>query len=254
MPHMRVHTNINTMDSKDFESFESISSSDVNSTTEIKNVIDSEIFNQGIGTELHLTGGLRNAIERGFQETFNYISKHTNPNQYTGMLKNLVNVFTTGALNQNCIYCSKAVDKNLASVSSGVVDDFWVATSTASGSLPDNVSGENYRQFLLQDGQHLSEQLLQQTEDGKRYILTVPVRGKEYAHAMNLVSTSIGNIVIDGQFGLTYNLNSQKERDNFDKYYGGHGRVCMYTTGDAPKVKEIDDEQLVNSFVFLDLV
>lgn len=112
------------------------------------------------------------------------------------------------------------------------------------GGLPQNVAPEHYVSFALKTDQPLSSQLLQRSQEGSRNIIMVAVRGKAVSHAINLVRTDMGAIVIDGQCGLHYNLNAIRDRERFDKYYGpGKGVVQIYQTGAAP-APDIDDSAL----------
>ena len=153
----------------------------------------------------------------------------------------MLHYFSSGALNQNCIICSKAVEKNLALLENEQIDCFWVAESIQPGVLAGNVSPAGLTQFTLKTNQPLSEQLLAASNEGNRYIISVPVKNKSFAHAMNLVRTGSGDIVIDGQWGLTYNLSLPHERKIFDSHYGENRNdvmrpVQIYLTGNAPSL------------------
>ncbi|EKS7794463.1 hypothetical protein RYR28_001398 [Edwardsiella piscicida] len=211
-------------------------------------VTDSPTFLDGLTTETHRTGELRSAHQRGISYAFNYIARHTNPHRIRGMFSNVLSLFSGRALNQNGVICSKAVEQNLAALECGMINDFWVAESTAPGGLPQNVAPEHYVSVALQTDRPLSGQLLQRSQEGSRNIIMAPVRGKAVSHAMNLVRTEMGAIVIDGQFGLRYNLNDAGDRERFDKNYGqdrGIGTVQIYPTGAAPKAPDIDDGALL---------
>lgn len=218
-------------------------------------VTDAPGFDDGLARETHRTAEFRDRAEQGLSPAFDYIARHTNPHQFKGMLSNALSLFSGGALNQNCVICSKAVEKNLAALESGQIDDFWVAESTTQGGLPQNVAPDHYTSFSLDHDQPLSGQLLQHSQEHSRNIIMVPVRDKGFSHAMNLVRTDMGAIVIDGQFGLRYNLDSAKDRQNFDKHYGpgkGANVVQVYQTGAAPKTPDIDDSTLLEGWEVVD--
>ncbi|KWC24491.1 hypothetical protein WL48_31045 [Burkholderia ubonensis] len=207
-------------------------------------VTDALSFHDGLACETHRTAEFRDKAGQGLGAAFNYIARHVNPHQLKGMLSNAMSLFFGGALNQNCVICSKAVERNLAALESARIDDFWVAECTTQGGLPQNVSRDHYTSFPLNHEQSLSEQLLQHSQDNSRNIIMVPVRDKGFSHAMNLVRTDMRAIVIDGQFGLLYNLDSPKGRQNFDKHYGpGNSTnvVQVYQTGQAPRSADIDE-------------
>ena len=233
-PSASLHTD-NSFDIPDFSSFaEEPLHNDVTETPG---------FSHGLTSETHRTGEFRDQTSKGLREAFNYIARHVNPHQFNGMLSNVLSIFSGGALNQNCVTCSKAVEKNLAAMESKQIDNFWVAESTVKSGLAQNVSPEHYTTFPLEPKQPLSKQLLQHSQEESRSIIIVPVKGKGFSHAMNLVRTSAGAIVIDGQFGVLYNLNLAKDKQNFDKHYGpGNGTnvVQVYQTGLAPRPADID--------------
>ena len=141
-----------------------------------------------------------------------------------GIFRNVLRFFSTGTLNQNCVFCSKAVDKNLAALEQGRIETFWVAQSTGRGSLPQNVWEGSYSAFVMQSEATLSSQLMARCREGSRNIIMVPVRNRHFSHAMNLVATVSGAMVIDGQAGRVYDLASTQGRLNFDRRYGvNHG-------------------------------
>lgn len=205
-------------------------------------VTESPNFRDGITSETHRAAEFRDAAELGISSVFDYIAHHVNPHQIKGTLKNILCGLSVSALNQNCVICSKAVEKNLAALQSGQINDFWVAESTTQGWLPQNVSSDHYKSFSIEHDQDLSSQLLCHSQVGRRYIITVPVRDKDFSHAMNLVRIDIATIVIDGQHRRCYNLDDIKDKHKFNEYYGsGHGVnvVQIYNTGGAP---DIDDK------------
>ncbi|PRP69746.1 hypothetical protein BUE93_13705 [Chromobacterium amazonense] len=218
-------------------------------------ITDAPGFEDGLGRETYRTAEFRSKSEQGIGASLDFIAKHTNPHQIKGMLSNAWSYFSSGALNQNCVICSKAVEKNLAALESGQIDDFWVAESTGQGGLPQNVSPDHYACFSLDPDQPLSSQLLQHSQEGNRNIIMVPVRNKGFAHAMNLVRTDMGAMVIDGQFGQCYNLDAPKDRQNFDKHYGpgkSANVVQIYQTGAAPKAPDIDESKLLEDWEVID--
>lgn len=202
----------------------------------ISSVTMSPSFSSGLASRAHKVNAFQKSTREGYLSAFNYIAKNTNPNYFLGIFRNIISFFSTGALNQNCIFCSKAVDKNLAELTKGTANDFWVAEQTCRGSLPQNVEEKNYKAFVMQPEQNLSSELLASTRKGSRNIIMVPVKNKHFSHAMNLVRTEKGDIVIDGQSGRIYDLSSAKDRQRFDGSYGYRhlGVVQIYHTGRAP--------------------
>ncbi len=214
-------------------------------------ITDAPSFEDGLARETYRTAEFRSKTEQGLGASLDFIAKHTNPHQIKGMLSNAWSYFSSGALNQNCVICSKAVEKNLAALEGGRIDDFWVAQSTAQGRLPQNVAAENYSSFSLEQTSPLSEQLLSRSHPDSRNIIMVPVKGKGFSHAMNLVRSGESTFVVDGQFGLTYQLNSAKGRQDFDKYYGlgkGSNIVQIYRTGNAPLPPQVDESRLLDGW------
>jgi hypothetical protein len=238
---------------QDFESFDNCATGSFGTLNDaciqlLNNLSDHPHFDDGLGHEIHRTGELRSAAETSHFQVYDYIAKHTNPHQISGMLNNLFSCFSTGALNQNCIICSKAVERNLEAVVKGVINDFWVAESTKQGYLPCNISPETYSAFLPMPDEALSRQLLDNTQVNNRYIISIPVKNKGFGHAVNLINSNNGVVVIDGQFGKTYNLNTHQGRYRFDSNYGTGNTpipVQIYLTGEAPKALDyIESEQL----------
>lgn len=208
----------------------------------VKNVTESPLFEQGLASDIRKMTSFYTRTKTDDLSTFSYIANNTNPNYLLGMFRNIFRFFSTGALNQNCVFCSKAVDKNLASLAQGRVETFWVAHSTGRGSLPQNVREDNYSTFVMRPEEPLSSQLLTSTREGSRNIIMVPVKNRQFSHAMNLVRTELGHFVIDGQSGRVYDLSSAQGRFNFDKSYGrNHGLnlVQIYHTGNAPMRQNI---------------
>ena len=103
------------------------------------------------------------------------------------------------ALNRNCTYCSKAVDRNLDALARQDFNHYYVATETAQGSISMDV--ENVHSQTLEKGQALTLLLSELVAEGERAIITVPVKDKGYSHnGMNFIHHSNGCAVIDGQF------------------------------------------------------
>ena len=203
----------------------------------INNVTETPSFEQGLAGDTRKASSFHAREKTDDLATFRYIANNTNPNYLLGIFRNIFRFFSTGTLNQNCVFCSKAVDKNLAALEQGQMETFWVARSTGRGALPQNVREDNYSTFVMRPEQPLSRQLLTSTREGSRNIIMVPVKNRHFSHAMNLVRTESGHFVIDGQSGRVYDLSSTEGRLNFDKRYGrNHGLnlVQIYHSGSAP--------------------
>lgn len=203
----------------------------------VKNVTETPSFEQGLTCQVRKLGGYCSGLKNNDLLIFCHIANNTNPNYFLGIFRNIFSFFSTGSLNQNCVFCSKAVDKNLAALAQGRTDTFWVARSTGRGTLPQNVQEDSYNTFVMRTEQPLSSQLLASTREGSRNIIMVPVKNRHFSHSMNLVRTESGDFVIDGQLGRVYYLSSAEGRSNFDKRYGrNHGLnlVQIYHTGSAP--------------------
>jgi len=203
----------------------------------VKNVTKTPSFEQGLARDVQKMVSFHARVKTDDLETFHYIANNTNPNYFLGIFRNIFRFFSTGSLNQNCVFCSKAVEKNLAALEQGKIETFWIAHSTSRGTLPQNVQEDNYSTFVMRPEQPLSSQLLAGTREGSRNIIMVPVKNRHFSHAMNLVRTESGHFVIDGQSGRVYELSSAQGRLNFDKRYGrNHGLnlVQIYHTGNAP--------------------
>lgn len=203
----------------------------------ISSVTESPSFSSGLACNMRKVNAFQQSTREGYLSAFRYIANNTNQNYYLGILRNIFSFFSTGALNQNCVFCSKAVDKNLAELATGNVNAFWVANQTRRGSLPQNVKEKSYKNFVMQPGRSLSSQLLISTRAGSRNIIMVPVKNKNFSHAMNLVRTKTGDIVIDGQSGRVYDFSSVEGRQRFDERYGRNRTfnvVQIYHTGQAP--------------------
>lgn len=203
----------------------------------IKNVTESPLFEQGLAGDTRKMISFHKRGKTDDLSTFGYIANNTNPNYFLGIFRNIFRFFSTGTLNQNCVFCSKAVDKNLAALAQGHIETFWIARSTGQGMLPQNVQEDNYKTFVMSSEYPLSSQLLTSTRKGSRSIIMVPVKNRHFSHAMNLVITGSGCFVIDGQSGRVYDLSSAQGRLNFDRRYGrnnGLNLVQIYHTGDSP--------------------
>lgn len=203
----------------------------------VKNVTETPSFEQGLACHVREAEPFYTGLKSNDLSVFQYIANKTNPHYFLGLFRNVFSFFSTGALNQNCVFCSKAVDKNLAALAQGRTEAFWVAQSTGRGTLPQNVQEDSYSTFVMRPEQPLSSQLLARTPKGSRNIIMVPVKNRYFSHAMNLVKTESGDFVIDGQSGRVYDLSSIEGRLNFDKRYGrNHGLnlVQIYHTGSAP--------------------
>lgn len=200
-------------------------------------ITDTRNFHDGLTQENHRVKELQEKVSKSYITGYDYIAKHTNPHKLAGMLQNVGNYISSRSLNKNCIICSKAVEKNLATIESGKIKEFWVAQSTKEGYLSQNVSESNYHTFVVNALSPLSQQLIATCQKGSRYIINVPVKGKTFNHSMNLIMADFGIIIIDGQNGKTHNLSSPRRRQDFDKSYGlglGINIVEIYLTGKAP--------------------
>lgn len=207
----------------------------------LNSVTDSPYFSSGLDCDARKVNAFQKSAGKGYLSVFNYIANNVNPNYYLGLFRNLLSFFSTGALNQNCVFCSKAVDMNLAELAKGKGegkgDHFWVAKQTCRGSLPQNIMEKNYQAFVMQADQCLSSQLLANTREASRNIIMVPVKNRHFSHAMNLVRTETADIVIDGQSGRVYDLSSVQGKTRFDERYGSNralNLVQIYHTGQAP--------------------
>ncbi|EJH1737700.1 hypothetical protein NCT62_004435 [Escherichia coli] len=222
----------------------------------LNKVTDFSDFNDGLTFEVRLAEEFRNKYKQSLTSAIYYIAQHVNPHQILGVIRNIGSFFIDGTLNKNCIICSKAVENNIALLKDGDINGFWIAESTAQGGLPQNISPENYTTFLLKNDFSLSNQLLCKCKERSRNIIVVPVKNKKFTHAMNIIITDIGAFIIDGQFGICYNLNSLKDRHAFDNRYGTGDNiniVQIYNTGEAPDIPDINDKSLLEGWEFVDI-
>ena len=208
----------------------------------ISSVTESSSFLSGLECNKQKINAFQESTKKGYLSAFSYIVNNTNPNYYLGIFRNLLRFFSTGALHQNCVFCSKAVDKNLAELANGKVNTFWFAKQTGRGGLPQNIAEKNYQYFVMQSSSSLSSQLLASTRESSRNIIIVPVKNRHFSHAMNLVRTEMADIVLDGQSGRVYDLSSAQGRARFDERYGYSSAlniVQIYDTGQAPGLERI---------------
>ncbi|MGC3030200.1 hypothetical protein ACPUER_34625 [Burkholderia sp. DN3021] len=203
-------------------------------------VTDHPNFDDGL-TSMSCQLDFQKLVTEKCAHAYDYVAKNVNPNRLKAMLGNSLSYFSTGALNQNCVICAKAVERNLEAMTSGRLDKFWVANSTGSGGLPQNVLTKNYTEISLTN-ESLSQQLLSNVQEKSRNIIVVPVRGRDFSHAMNLVHSGTNVMIIDGQFGLVYDFGSPGGQRAFEKRYGlgnGINVLRIYRTGDAPPVSTL---------------
>lgn len=229
----------------DFDSFDSLSIASSLDEAEFQNIdtdlmsniTDHPDFDDGLGFKVSKD------VYRGYSldknnEIYSYIAKNSNPNWFSGAVGRAIRYVSTGAFNLNCIVCAKAVERNLEAIVLGQVDRFWFAKSTDTGVLYQNVSDQNYAAHSIADGS-LSAFIADKVTAHSRNIITVPVRGVAYSHAMNLLHNGADIIVIDGQFGVVYNMSSPESARSFDQKYGfgqGNNMFQIYRTGAAPEI------------------
>ncbi|RSD31201.1 hypothetical protein [Vibrio pectenicida] len=226
------------------DSFDSLSVNDIPSDiTRPQNFTKHPDYTSGTADWLHLSADFQSSASKGLGVAFEFISQSSNPNKVTGMFSNLLSFVKDQqmALNRNCTYCSKAVDRNLDALAREDFNHYYVATETAQGSISTDV--ENIQSKVLSREQPLTWVLSELVPKGERAIITVPVKDKGYSHAMNFIHNSNGCVVIDGQFNKVYNFNHAHEREKFDSKYGaGEGSkpaiTSVWNTGSSPESRD----------------
>ena len=115
---------------------------------------------------------------KGLNAGLTFISQSSNPNKVAGMFANALSLIKDHqmALNRNCTYCGKAVDRNLDALARQDFNHYYVATETAQGSISMDV--ENVHSQTLEKGQALTLLLSELVAEGERAIITVPVKDK----------------------------------------------------------------------------
>ncbi|MFM5540462.1 hypothetical protein ACET8U_22805 [Aeromonas veronii] len=210
-------------------------------------------FDEGLKKYNHHVGDFRASVNQGKQEAYAFVANNVNPNKYQGMVSNFFNIFAGGSamLNQNCVYCAKAVERNLAQMESKQIDDFYVTEKTERGSVGSPPVKEGNYVIFQPTKESLSSQLLDKTQPNSRYMIMVPAKGYG-GHAMNLVRCGNDVTVIDGQFKCCYNLSDAKGRALFDKYYGVNDKtmfpvVELHRTGEMqPDIIDDDDFEVID--------
>ncbi|MYM60568.1 hypothetical protein GTG28_15150 [Vibrio sp. OCN044] len=196
------------------------------------------------GTEdwQHLSMDFQSSVEKGLNAALEFISQSSNPNQITSMDGDESSLIKHNKIapNLNCTYCSKAVDRNLDALAREDFNHYYVATESAEGSISENV--ENVHSQKLEKGQQLTRLLSDLVAQGKRAIITVPVKDRGYSHTVNFIHHSNGCAVIDGQLKQLYNFNSEADRENFDSRYGvgvdtEPATITVWNTGSFPILK-----------------
>jgi len=218
---------------------EDIASADAAAAAAPQHLRDQPNFFLGIQDEPRKAAAFQQKSSEGEHAAWQYIADNVNPNRVYGNALNLGKALFGGpvVMNKNCVYCAKATDQNLAELTGGSPQHFWIAEKTSSGDLPQ--SGSSNHSPGPDD--RISALLAQDIPRGKRAVITVPQRDtKDYNHAMNVVHAGDGSIhVIDGQNSKVYNLSLEADRQSFDEKFGHNGGTSharFFTTGDAPRI------------------
>ena len=181
-----------------------------------------------------------------------FLARNVNPNKFGGIVKNLFQLISSPlrarkALKQNCMYCAKAVDANLAELASlGKKHNnikFYQTKMASEGAL-DHVRRHPQDDQVALDGRiNALKWLSEKIPAGNTAIITMPVKNRRFSHAMNLLHTNNGKLfVIDGQNGKTYDLDNTGDRQRFESRYCNAGKqgfptvVDFFLTGAAPEL------------------
>ena len=233
-------------------SFDLLSVNDIPSDVSLpKNYTLHPDYTSGTEDWQHLSADFQSQAAKGLNAGLTFISQSSNPNKVAGMFANALSLIKDHqmALNRNCTYCSKAVDRNLDALARQDFNHYYVATETAQGSISMDV--ENVHSQTLEKGQALTLLLSELVVEGERAIITVPVKDKGYSHAMNFIHHSNGCAVIDGQFNKVYNFNNDDDRAKFDSRYGAGvdtkpAIISVWNTGPSPTSKD-EDFEVINA-------
>lgn len=176
-----------------------------------------------------------------------FLARNANPRKVAGMLANLGT--SRGSLNQNCVICAKAIDLTLSELrgrgfcASSPPADLWRAKSTKPGThlfLRDSPSVKTCR-FASQvhPSPFVNIRIFNLIPPGKRAIVALPVRGRQFLHALNAMHLEDGTqFLIDGQSGALYerkDLVTAVQRFHFARQDAANDMLAaVYVTGDAP--------------------
>ena len=218
----------------------------------IKTTRDTSVYWKGLTpSENNALGSqLATRFEQNPKGALSFLSKNVNPNKIGGMIKNLLKILSNPfrskkVLKQNCLFCAKAVDANLAQLASpgrsGSIRLYQ--TKMASEGALDQVNRSTLDSTFAIDGKTSAMEMLRnKVPRGKTAIITMPFKTRGFSHAMNLIHSTKGNLfVIDGQNGKTYDLQNAKDSRSFQSKYwnasnsGFPSIANIYVTGAAPK-------------------
>ncbi|MDE0155245.1 MAG: hypothetical protein OXS28_06570 [Gammaproteobacteria bacterium] len=182
-----------------------------------------------------------------------FLAGKVNPNKFGGIIKNLFKIISSPfsarkALKQNCMSCAKAVDANLAELTSpGKKHDnikFYQTKMASEGALDQEHRHPKDDMVVLDGRINAVRWLSEKVPAGKTAIITMPVKNRGFSHAMNLLHANNGKLfVIDGQNGKTYDLSEAGDRQRFESKYCNAGRrghpavVNFFLTGAAPDLE-----------------
>lgn len=226
-------------------------------------VTEKDDFDDGLTKHDNLAGEFSKHANERLYNGIKYIAGNCNPNQTWGNICNGANYLANKIsgkennpliLNQNCVSCAKAAERNLAQIEKKQINTFYVAENYDRGYIPNDsdCNPANYISCSPNDhpGKSFSSTILDYSEPNTRYLLNVTVKGYS-GHAMNLVRNNVGNFVIDAQMNVIYNLNSEKDADAFNKKFGqnsqGYYNAVMQKTGTWSDIELTKGYQIIDS-------
>ena len=177
------------------------------------------------------------------------MARNTNPQRTWLSFKNLLHILTdlislkkpTLVLNQNCDHCARAVDQTLAQLTpQGRGPDTPRLHQVAEGRRGAFEALINQRPGrALQDQGAFIRELTEAISEGSRGCISMPVKGRPFSHAMNVVNMAGGNglYIVCGQQNRVYDLNDPGDLEHFWRRYEirQDQAAIIARTGKAPE-------------------
>ncbi len=178
-----------------------------------------------------------------------FVARNTNPQRTWFSFKNLLNILTdlislkkpTLVLNQNSVHCARAVDQTLAQFTpQGRGPDTPRLHQVAEGRRGAFEALINQHPGLaLEDQGAFIRELTEAIGEGSRGCISMPVKGRPFSHAMNVVNMTGGNglYIVCGQQNRVYDLNDPGDLEHFWSRYEirQNQAAVIARTGQAPE-------------------